>query len=382
MKSVLHIVAAVLIAAGLVVAVASLLTPGQVILGIDFKLAATLVIGGLILLALANALALLERMSNDLRQLRKAGSEAPPWLRQAAGQSGIQAAAALALAEGAAPAEVARQGPDSEPAQEVGQDIGQDIGRDIGEDIGQPATVEAEWPQATETEWPEASEVQWPEALEPQSREVETPQPTREDETELPFLDALAPAPQSEHDQEPGFEPEPEAKPEEQVADASGVEGEPELTEAEEYAEVPDEPEPAEVATEDYPEEPSEPQFAEPHEAAVWDDAEMPRRLKPSQYTQWSLEEPAEPAEEPEEQALLSEADEDGAQAPEEQPPEEQPSEEPSALYVVEERMFRGKQARVLSDGTVEAETAEGWMRFEDFDHLEEYLDAMAELGR
>ena len=38
MKSVLHIVAAVLMAAGLVVAVASLLTPGQVILGIDFKL--------------------------------------------------------------------------------------------------------------------------------------------------------------------------------------------------------------------------------------------------------------------------------------------------------------------------------------------------------
>jgi hypothetical protein len=51
-------------------------------------------------------------------------------------------------------------------------------------------------------------------------------------------------------------------------------------------------------------------------------------------------------------------------------------------LYVVEERLFRGKQARVLSDGTIEAETAEGWMRFEDFDHLEEYLEAMAEQDR
>ena len=65
--------------------------------------------------------------------------------------------------------------------------------------------------------------------------------------------------------------------------------------------------------------------------------------------------------------------------AAEEQAPAE---EEQPELYVVEERMFRGKQARVLSDGTIEAETTEGWMRFEDFDHLEEYLEAMAEMGR
>jgi hypothetical protein len=49
---------------------------------------------------------------------------------------------------------------------------------------------------------------------------------------------------------------------------------------------------------------------------------------------------------------------------------------DPPELYVVEERRFRGKQARVLSDGTIEAETAEGWMRFEDIEHLREYLDA------
>ena len=46
-------------------------------------------------------------------------------------------------------------------------------------------------------------------------------------------------------------------------------------------------------------------------------------------------------------------------------------------LYVVEERTIAGKPARVLSDGTVEAETDEGWMRFENVEHLEEYLDAM-----
>ena len=38
---------------------------------------------------------------------------------------------------------------------------------------------------------------------------------------------------------------------------------------------------------------------------------------------------------------------------------------------------IRGKAARVLSDNTVEAETEEGWMRFENIEHLEEYLDAM-----
>lgn len=48
-------------------------------------------------------------------------------------------------------------------------------------------------------------------------------------------------------------------------------------------------------------------------------------------------------------------------------------------LYVVEEKTIRGRPARMLSDNTVEAETDEGWMRFEDMDHLNEYLDAAGE---
>ena len=47
-------------------------------------------------------------------------------------------------------------------------------------------------------------------------------------------------------------------------------------------------------------------------------------------------------------------------------------------LYVMEEKLIRGRPARVLSDGTVEAETDDGWMRFENLEHLEEYLDAMS----
>jgi hypothetical protein len=46
-------------------------------------------------------------------------------------------------------------------------------------------------------------------------------------------------------------------------------------------------------------------------------------------------------------------------------------------LYVVEERTIAGKPARILSDGTVEAETDDGWMRFENAEHLEEYMDAL-----
>jgi hypothetical protein len=46
-------------------------------------------------------------------------------------------------------------------------------------------------------------------------------------------------------------------------------------------------------------------------------------------------------------------------------------------LYVLEERLIRRRPARILSDGTVEAETAEGWMRFENLEHLDEYFDAM-----
>jgi len=54
------------------------------------------------------------------------------------------------------------------------------------------------------------------------------------------------------------------------------------------------------------------------------------------------------------------------------------PATEEAQLYVVEERPIRGRSARILSDGTVEAETDEGWMRFENLEHLDEYLDATA----
>ncbi|MFO1088236.1 MAG: hypothetical protein U1E46_01495 [Hyphomicrobiales bacterium] len=71
---------------------------------------------------------------------------------------------------------------------------------------------------------------------------------------------------------------------------------------------------------------------------------------------------------------VVEEALEGTAESPAEEAAAETGFEE--VLYVVEEKIVRGKPARFLSDGTVEAETDEGWMRFENLEHLEEYLDA------
>lgn len=66
------------------------------------------------------------------------------------------------------------------------------------------------------------------------------------------------------------------------------------------------------------------------------------------------------------------------AETPEAEAAEAVDESEDTQLFVVEERLIRGRPARVLSDGTVEAETDDGWMRFENLEHLEEYLDAMS----
>jgi hypothetical protein len=55
------------------------------------------------------------------------------------------------------------------------------------------------------------------------------------------------------------------------------------------------------------------------------------------------------------------------------------PADTDPELYVVEEKIIRGRPARILSDETVEAETDEGWMRFENLEHLNEYIDSTEE---
>jgi hypothetical protein len=305
MKSLLMVMAVVLITAGLLVAVLSVVEPGQVIFGIDMRLAGTLVVGGVVLLGLASIMGLLERIGRELRQLRELGTELP-WLRESAAMS---------------------------PAQPAAPAMGETARHAVEESQQPPIAAEAQW--------------------QPHSRPVEPPPPAPEPAAPEPAPQSIPePAfePRSEIEPDRAPEPEPEREPELEVE----RELEPQLhTVAEPEAPEPELPEP-ELPEPELPEpELPEPELPEP-------ELREPQRaqLRPSDGA----------AEEP---AALSEP----AQAP---APQEGTGGEPAELYVVEERMFRGRQSRVLSDGTIEAETDEGWMRFEDFDHLEEYLDATA----
>ena len=60
-------------------------------------------------------------------------------------------------------------------------------------------------------------------------------------------------------------------------------------------------------------------------------------------------------------------------------PAQTEPEVDDGELYVLDEKVIRGRPARILSDDTVEAETDEGWMRFENLEHLNEYLDSVEE---
>ena len=90
------------------------------------------------------------------------------------------------------------------------------------------------------------------------------------------------------------------------------------------------------------------------------------------------------PAAEPPAPGAVTTAAGEAAEEPEEEEPADAEAPEgeevleDGQLYVIEERIIRNRPARILSDGTVEAETDEGWMRFENLEHLDEYLDAMA----
>lgn len=200
------------------------------------------------------------------------------------------------------------------------------------------------------------------------SAEAAAAEAVRQDVGERPMVAAEAQWPETAADQTPEPEPaeRPEPEPEPEVAEPP----QPQPTETPAPASVEREiasalhdletaSEPAGEAQAPPGEEPIEPPRPEPP-APEPEPAEAPAEAAPAPQ-------PAEPAL-PKLAAELDETDEAAEAA----------AEDGVELYVVEERMFRGKPARVLSDGTIEAETDEGWMRFEDFDHLREYMDAMA----
>ena len=124
-------------------------------------------------------------------------------------------------------------------------------------------------------------------------------------------------------------------------------------------------------------------QLGEPQLVAESGEAEEPLTSESAAEERARANEPDQAGEDSAPRDTIEPALERPEAEPDELPePEEELAEEPAQLYVVEERRFRGMPARLLSDGTVEAETDEGWLRFEDFDHLQEYIDAMAAVQR
>ena len=97
--------------------------------------------------------------------------------------------------------------------------------------------------------------------------------------------------------------------------------------------------------------------------------------LKELEQARQKIEQAFDPKSEPEPAAPAKAMVVEEAPAPADEV--EEPEIAEGQLYVVEERVIRMRPARILSDGTVEAETEEGWMRFENLEHLDEYLDAM-----
>lgn len=125
---------------------------------------------------------------------------------------------------------------------------------------------------------------------------------------------------------------------------------------------------------------------AAPEAAAAEDEVSRPTRetIKALEQARQKIEQAFEPASEAAPAAEVTAAAEEEPEAAaevedaaEEEAVTEEEVMDDGQLYVVEERVIRRHPARILSDGTVEAETTEGWMRFENLEHLDEYLDAM-----
>ncbi len=258
MKALIYILAIVLIAAGLAVGLVSVFSPGQVVLGLDLHLGGTLLVGGVVTLALAGVISTLSDVRRHFTRLASAAKE--PAMGSAASSGAFMEPTAFNK-----PAE------DAKPAGDLAPEV-----------VAGVAAVAVAATASTDDEAPSQAE----------EAEVAAVATTHE------IL----------------------MRPREEPADKHGTAKQP--ADEEEAAEAGDKADKAAVA-----------------EAAPEAD-----------------EEAAEP-EEPEEAAGEEEV-------------------EGGDLYVVEERTIHGRPARLLSDGTVEAETDEGWMRFENLEHLEEYTAA------
>jgi len=292
MKTLLFIVGILFIVAGLATGFVSQLDYGNALIGLNLGLAATLLVGGFIILGLSAITDAITSLVDDLPD------SLPQDIRSSAPRDMPFPAATTPVALGAG---------------------GQAIGSQFETAANNVDSAIDKVAKAAEKAVEEARKNPTP-AVKPEPAPAAKPQP------------AIKPEPAAAAKPQPAVKPEPAvtAKPEPTVKPEPAVTAKPEPTVK---------PEPTAAAKPDLAE--------KPQEAVSTNSNEEKDSKRPVDDD-------------------LSNAQQDNVE-----------EETPDQLYVIEEMVIRGKASRLLSDNTIEAETAEGWMRFENVEHLEEYLDAM-----
>lgn len=362
MKTLLILLAILLIAAGVAVGLINIFSPGTVTVGLNLDVAATLFTGGCVLLGLgvvAGSLSAMTRrevnddLVDDYRQASPVQPDLPDFMAPAsAGAAAAVATGAGAFRDGADNTAEAVTGvvddlvddaqPEVEPAHEEADNLifGSTTGttadnvEDAVDDVVDNAADKADDDLSSFFAKP-ADTAAAPEA-------------------DTPPVFTAAPDKATISDLSVGTDPEPDTGPETSGAnDDAGTDstsiflGSSSTGPSEEAADV----------TADVPEAETE--------AETVTEVETKSEVEAKSETEETAADAPETSQEP-----ASEQDPADDNAPEALPQEDE-------LFVVEERVIRERPARLLSDGTVEAETDEGWMRFENVEHVEEYLDAM-----
>ncbi len=381
MKTLLIFLAIVLIAAGWAVGLINVFSPGTVTVGLNLDVAATLFTGGCVLLGLAVVAGNLSAMSRrepdeavaedyapaapaaPAAPVAPAGSDLPDFMAPA---SAAAAGAATGVAAGAAAlGDTANDKADT--ATEIVDDVLDGI-EDSAESTADSAgsifsSVTGTAAAAAEDATEKAKEVADAAAHKVEEVAEDTVDKARDDLSSF-FAQPADTSEAPDTTEAPASTARPELKPSPAAAEEADAETEtkPALPDIQTDADV------------------DSIIFADaPPAGADSDDADA-TKLDTTRTGTITMDPPeAETKKEEAAPTATDEQQETTAEEPAKQEAENAPDALPQEdeLFVVEERVIRERPARLLSDGTVEAETDEGWMRFENVEHVEEYLDAM-----
>ncbi len=381
MKTLLIFLAIVLIAAGWAVGLINIFSPGTVTVGLNLDVAATLFTGGCVLLGLAvvagNLAAMTQREPDDVAEedyspvapAAPAGSDLPDFMAPA---SAAAAGAAAGVAAGAS-----ALGDTVEDKADAASDVVDDVLEGV-KDRAEPAadtagsvfsSVTGTVDETAEEVVDKAKEVAGDAADKVDEVAEDTVSKARDDLSSF-FAKPADTSQAPEADTPPAFAAKPEPKLSPAVAEKADAE--------------------PEAKPEAKPEPPVSQKDVDDDIDSIFEDA-PPAKADDSDKDATEVDKTATgtptsdvPQAEDKKQEAAASAPEKAPDAAAEKPAVEPDTEDPpdslpqeDELFVVEERVIRERPARLLSDGTVEAETDEGWMRFENVEHVEEYLDAM-----